>query len=270
MREIKVLIKGVETNLRIEGEGKPPTTFGTKVVGGKPLLILHGWGIGSSLNWVKIQKILAIQGYKAILPDFPGFGKSADPPKAWCVSDYAEWLKSLTDFLKIKKFSILAHSFGGRVALKFISENPKRVEKLILCAPAGIKSKLGLEAKIVFRLAKLGNIIFKIKQAEKIKNGFRKVFYIFLRHKDYTKTKGIMRETIKRVISEDLTHCLSKIDVETLIIWGKKDKIVPLKYADIFNKKIKNSKLVVIPKVGHSLQLENPEKLLEVIIPFLR
>lgn len=257
MKEEKILIKGVESYFKITGEGKP-------------LLILHGWGIDSSLNWVKIQKILAIQGYKVILPDFPGFGKSADPPKAWGVLDYAEWLKGLTDSLKIKKFSILAHSFGGRVAVKFISKNPKKIEKLILCAPAGIKPKPDLEAKIVFGLVKLGNIIFKIKQAGKLKNGTRKVFYAFLGYKDYVKAKGVMKKTIKEVISEDLTPCFSKVDAKTLIIWGKRDKVVPLEYAHIFKEKIKDSQLEILPKAGHSPQIDNPEKLLEVIIKFLK
>jgi len=79
-----------------------------------------------------------------------------------------------------------------------------------------------------------------------------------------------MRETIKKIVEEDLLSELPKIQKETLIIWGEKDRIVPLAHAFIFKEKIKNSKLEILPKIRHSPHLEDPEKLVEVLISNLK
>ena len=257
MEEKKIVIKDVESNCKVSGEGRP-------------LLILHGWGLGSSNSWVKVQKILASQGFKLVVPDFPGFGKSAKPPYPWSVSDYVDWLKELLNHFNIEKPSIIAHSFGGRVAIKLIVEDEVEVDKLILCAPAGVKPKETIDAKLTFWASRIGNIIFDVKYLNKFRDKVKKAFYLLLHNKDYVKAEGVMRDTIKKVLAEDLTPYLSEIKVKTLLIWGGRDKIVPLKYADIFKKEIKDSELKIIPKSGHSPHLDNPEKLLEAIIPFLR
>ena len=79
-----------------------------------------------------------------------------------------------------------------------------------------------------------------------------------------------MKETIKKVLDEDLLSDLSKIKTKTLIVWGSVDKMVPLKYAHIFKEKIENSRLEIMPKVGHSPHLEDPKKLSEIILKFLK
>ncbi|MCD6528470.1 alpha/beta hydrolase [bacterium] len=255
MEEKILLVNNQKVNYKIAGTGPV-------------ILILHGWG-GSSDSWVRVQEILAQQGYKVISPDLPGFGKSEAPFEPWGVIDYANWLNKFVNFLNIKNFFILAHSFGGRVAVKFALNYPERLQGLILCNSAGIKPKPGLKTKIIFLLARIGNTVFSQKYLVKIKKRVTNLFYIFLRHQDYVKAKGVMKETIKKVLAEDLLPCLSQIKVKTLIIWGGADKMVPLKYAFVFKEKITNSELKLLPKVGHSPHLEVPEKLADIIIKFL-
>lgn len=254
--EEKILINGLEVNFKIAGEGKP-------------LLILHGWG-ASSNSWIKVQELLAPQGYKVIVPDFPGFGKSKTPSKPWGVGDYSNFVLNLAKKFGLQNFFLLGHSFGGRIATKFAVSYPNRITRLILCDSAGIKQKWGLKEKFAFQLAKLGNAIFTPKLLRRFKDRARNLFYIFLRHKDYAKADGSMKETIKKIFEEDLLPDLSQIKIPALIIWGKNDKLVPVKHAYIFKEKIKNSKLEILPKIGHSPHLEIPEKLTEIIVQFLR
>ena len=259
MREEKILINGLEANYKAIGEGEP-------------LLILHGWG-GSSTSWLKVQEILAKEGFRVICPDFPGFGKSKTPLKAWEVRDYVSFVNKLikkTFDDSAEPFFLLGHSFGGRVAIRFAVLNPKKIKRLILCDSAGIKQKWGLKEKIIFRLAKIGNAIFTPKILARFRDKARNLFYIFLRHRDYVKANGTMKETIKKVLDEDLLPDLSKIKTKTLIVWGEIDKMVPVKYAYVFNKHIKDSELVILSKIGHSPHLEVPQKLAETIIRFLK
>jgi len=256
MKEKKILINNLEINYKEAGEGKP-------------LLILHGWE-GSSDSWIKVQEILAKNGYKVICPDFPGFGQSRTPPKVWGVGDYSNFILNLIEILKLQNFFLLGHSFGGRVATKFVIAYPEKIKSLILCDSAGIKQKWGPKEKLLFRLSKIGNALFTAKPLVRFKDRARNVFYLFLRHKDYTRADGVMKETIKKVLEEDLLPILSKIKNRTLIVWGQQDKIVPIKYAYIFKEKIENSELKILPKVGHSPHLEAPEKLAEIIIKFIK
>ncbi|MFC1629911.1 alpha/beta fold hydrolase [Patescibacteria group bacterium] len=256
MKEEKILINNLEVNYKIAGLGPA-------------ILILHGWG-GSSNSWIKVQRILAEKGYKVIVPDFPGFGKSKTPLKPWSVDDYKKWLISFIDSQNLNEFFIIAHSFGGRVAIKFTEDCPEKVKGLILCASAGIKPKPGIKIKIIYRLSRIGNMIFSPKPLVRFKDSAKNLFYIFLRNRDYIKANGTMKGTIKMVLEDDLLHHLSNIKTKTLIVWGEVDRMVPVKYAHIFNEKIKDSKLEILSNIGHSPHLEVPEKLSEIIIKFLR
>ncbi|MBZ1348537.1 MAG: alpha/beta hydrolase [Candidatus Nealsonbacteria bacterium] len=262
MLERQLLVNKLKINYKVAGQGQP-------------VFILHGWG-GSSDSWIKVQEILASQGYKVICPDFPGFGKSALPLEPWGVEQYAEWLNNFIKEFKDKEtdagepFFFLSHSFGGRVAIKFSIQYPTKLKKLIFCGSAGIKIKPSLKTKIIFYLAKTGNTIFNSKYLVKFKNRARKILYLFLgRNSDYLKARGVMRETIKKVLQEDLLSDLPKIKTKTLIVWGKDDNAVPLKCAYLFKTKIRNSRLEILPNAGHSPHLEDPKKLSEIILNFL-
>ena len=251
-QENKALIKGVETSYRIVGQGRP-------------VLVLHGWGVSSD-PWQTVQNILSEQGFKVICPDLPGFGKSKTPESAWCLDDYLAWLIEFIDFLKLEKPIIIGHSFGGRVAIKLSVGYPERVEKLILCGTAGIKPELTVKQKLILGTAKAGNFFFSNKF---FKNAARKVFYTFLSHKDYVKANPTMKEVIKKVLAEDLLPLLPQINADTLLIWGEKDRMVPLKYGRIMEKEIKNVKLKIILGAGHSPYKEVPEKTANIISEFL-
>ena len=256
MNEKQVLINGIKTNIKISGEGEP-------------LLILHGWG-GSSDSWIKTQEILAKNGFKVITPDLPGFGKSITPLKPWEVRDYSNFISSLTKELNLSTLFLLGHSFGGRIAVKFTLAFPEKVRKLILCDASGIKGRTGVKTWFIYKVAKIGNAILSPKILARFKDRTRNLFYIFIRHHDYVKADGTMKETLKKVCQEDLLPLLSEIKTKTLIVWGDKDRMVPLKFAHIFKKSIENSELIILPKIGHSPHLETPGTLAEIILSFLK
>lgn len=255
-KEEKIIIREKQANYKIAGTGEP-------------VLILHGWG-GSSDSWVRTQEFLARKDYKVIIPDFPGFGKSRTPLRPWSVDDYVNWLNDFISGLGLEKFFLVGHSFGGRVAVKFAIKYPEKIKKLILCGSAGIKPKPGLKTRIIFLFSRIGNATFTPKHFVRFKDGARNIFYSFLRNKDYVKANGTMKETIKKILEEDLLPNLSEIKTKTLIIWGNLDRMVPVKYAYIFKQKIQNSELQILPKSGHSPHLEEPEKLAEIIIQFIK
>lgn len=251
MIEKNIEINGVKIFTRIAGEGDP-------------FLILHGWG-ASTDSWVEIQERLS-KNFQVILLDFPGFGKSDFPPEAWGVQNYCEFVLDFTEKMGLEKFNLLGHSFGGRVCIKLAAQFPEKIKKLILVDSAGIEFEKRISIRLRTRLASFMGI-FKAVPGFKIG---RKFFYKFImRNTDYFEAMGIMKEVFKKVIAEDLTSWLGKISVPTLIVWGKKDKLTPIKNGYLMKKKIKNSEIKVFD-TGHSPHLLEPELLTKEILDFLK
>lgn len=241
---------------------------------GPCVLILHGWG-GSSDSWQPIGDNLTKNNYKVIIPDLPGFGKSGFPTSIWSVGDYLDFvlkfIEELKSFGKISEpFFLVGHSFGGRITIKFAVVSPKKLKKIILCSAAGIVHKKGVKIKIFNFIAEKGNSIFHFKHLYWFKNFLRKLLYRVAKSGDYQRANSQMKEVMKKVISEDLTGFLSKISVPTLVVWGKKDKVLSVKDGILMHKEIAGSEIKIIDDVGHSPNIENPEKFAKLIIEWFQ
>ncbi len=229
------------------------------------IFILHGWG-GSSRSFKSLRNLLLEKGLLVYALDLPGFGGASAPPKPWAVDDYVNFVSNFVLAQKIDKFYLFGHSFGGRIAIKFAVKYPEKLKGLILCSAAGLKPRKTFWQILIFGLAKIGNK-FSFCPGYSF---FRKIFYkFFIRKTDYLRTKGLMKETFKKVINEDLTSFLSQIKIPSLIIWGRKDKITPISDAYKMNKEIKNSILKIIPEGNHNPHFQFPQKLTEYILEFI-
>jgi len=96
----------------------------------------------------------------------------------------------------------------------------------------------------------------------------KKALYRAADSPDYAETSGIKRDIFKKIIRQDFGDLLSEINVPTLVVWGDKDKYVPLKNGRKIADLIPNVKLEIIPNGRHGLHLQQPEKLLELINRF--
>lgn len=205
-----------------------------EVVGkGKPLLFLHGWGCDTTT--FSAQREYFSSKRKCIFLDFSGFGKSDEPKTAMTVEDYKAETLSLLDELKIKKCDIIAHSFGGRVAFKIMSEAPERVNGAVLVAPAGLKRRKKLKTIFSITLFKLKKLLYK---KGVIKNG---AFIKTAGSEDYKTLSDVMKRTFIKVIDEDLKSDIKRIKTPTLLVYGIKDKDITPQTVKKLHKLIKSS-----------------------------
>lgn len=248
---------------------------------GESLLILHGWGSNSE-RWQRVKELLEKKGIEVLVLDLPGFGRIPSPTKAWGRDDYINWI-----FQKVKdynpptaqqgklynnwqKFNLLGHSFGGGLAVKIATSFPEKIEKLVLCAPAIIKRN-SIKAYLFYWIAYLGKKIFSLPKFKILYPLAEKLIYKLAGTKDYYVADGMMKETMKKIGKEEpLEELLEKVKIPTLILWGKRDGILPLKDAYRIKEKIRDSKLKIIPKARHSPHREAPEELAENIIQFIK
>ena len=266
------------------------------------LLILPGWGSNSE-HWQRVKESLEKKGIEVLVLDLPGFGIIPSPPKPWGRDDYLNWiLQKVKDYnppttrgaqrswegggrvgvppegrapKNWEKFNLLGHSFGGGLAVK-MATNPSlfkkggEVEKLILCAPAIIKRK-SIKTYLFYWLAFLGRRIFSLPGFKIFYPQAQKLVYKLAGTRDYYVADRTMKETMKKIAKEeDLEVVLEKIKVPTLILWGKKDDVLPLKDAYRIKEKIKRSQLRILPGARHSPHREAPEELSKIILNFLK
>lgn len=236
------------------------------------ILILHGWGIGSK-TWVQVKVKLEEMGYEVFVPDLPGFGQNAAPEKPWASDDYVGWVKDYCDKNNLSQFFLLGHSFGGGLAVKFVNRFPEKVKGLILVAPK-IRRQKNYRYYLGLVLATIGKAIFFIPIFSFLQPLAKKALYWLLGVRDYYRLEAqktvIMKETFKKVVGEELVAYLAPIKNHTLIVWGKNDDMTPLKDAILINQAIKGSRLEIIEKGEHALNLQFPEILAQKIINFIK
>lgn len=234
---------------------------------GCPVLLLHGWG-GSIQTMLPIYNILKDR-FRVIAVDLPGFGKSDIPKIPWTSYDYAECIKKFIEKIKIKDIILFGHSHGGRISI-ILTSKYNIVKKLILIDSAGLipKRKANYYFKVYsFKLLKALYIFFKGSDS---KEDTLQKFYEKFGSADYKEAHGIMRQTMVKVINDNLLSLLPSIKVPTLLIWGENDEDTPLYMGKIMEEKIADSGLIILKNAGHYSYVDCYEQFRAVISVFLK
>lgn len=230
-----------------------------------PIVILHGWG-ASSQSFRGLKELLEKEGYMVEVPDLPGFGNTP-LTKALDFSDYVRFVEK---YIGNRKVTLIGHSFGGRIAAVLAPAYTEHIEKLVLVNASGITHPLSWKKNLGYFLAKGGKMVFSLPILSIISPLTRKLLYVFLDEWDYYKSSGTLLETFKNVYKKDIQEDLPHIHVPTLIVWGEKDITTPVSDAYVFHKKIRRSKLTIVPGASHELPYKMPHVFVEKILPFLQ
>ncbi|MBC8101262.1 MAG: alpha/beta hydrolase [Cytophagales bacterium] len=105
---------------------------------GRSVVLLHGKNFYGEY-WAETVSLLTHNGYRAIVPDQIGFGKSSKPDLAYSFDLLADNTAALLDFLKVERAAIVGHSMGGMLAVRFVRGHPDRASQLVLENPIGLE-----------------------------------------------------------------------------------------------------------------------------------
>ena len=234
------------------------------------MVIIHGWG-SSRKSWEGfLGAISSFENIKTYFIELPGFGQTAAPSYPWNIDDYANYVFEYIEKLKLRSFTILGHSFGGGVAVKFALLHPGYAQKMILCDAALIRQKQSFRQKLINFSAKIGKIIFSFPLLNKLRDLARRILYRAAGSKDYYLAKGVMRETFINALKEDLRPLLAAIKIPVLIIWGDKDDDTALLEGRFINRNISNSRLEIIKGAGHIPYKTHIKELIDLIKGFIK
>lgn len=257
---MRLTAKGVEIHYEQAGEA------------GNPVLLLHGWGC-SIRHFEPIARDLA-RDHRVTVIDFPGHGESGRPKEPWGVPEFAACVRELILQLRFAPCDIIAHSFGGRVALYLAATWPELVGRLVLTGCAGLKKEQTPEQK------KKSDAYQRKKKwlqaaekwpllgvpAKKALEALRKKYG----SADYNALDEEMRKTFVKVISQDLRPLLPAISASALLIWGEKDQDTPLEMGRMMEKEMRDAGLVIFEGDDHFAYLRQWPRFLAVTRAFLK
>ena len=221
------------------------------------LVLLHGWG--QNIEMMNPIGDKYKEFFNVLIIDLPGFGKSEEPPYAWSVYEYVEFIHSLISELNLKKIFLAGHSFGGRLGLIYASIY--KVEKLVCFASPYCKElkKLPLKTKIYKSLKK----IFFLKW---IANIMKK----YIGSTDYKNASEVMRGVLVKSINIEMIEDVKKIKAPTLLVWGTLDTAVPISRAYELEKLISDAGVVVYEGASHYAYLERLNAVINVLDSFFK
>jgi len=197
------------------------------------------------------------QYFDVYCPDLKGFGTNKGMEYPYSLDDYIEEVEEYKYKNGLKSPNVIAHSFGGRIAIKSAAKDPEAFNKIVLTGAAGLKPRRGL--KYYYKKA-LFNTLKKILPKEKLKR-----FY----SKDYLALDNVMKESFVKIVNEHLDWYLGDIKNPVFIVYGSDDKETPPYMAERLNKKIKDSRLLFIKGAGHFCFIDKPFKFNTEVREFL-
>ncbi len=266
---------------------------------GKTIMLLHGKNFNGAY-WERTAKDLSAKGFRVVIPDQIGFGKSSKPHAyQFSFSQLAENTKAVLDELKIDKTIVLGHSMGGMVAIRFTLLYPEKVQKLILENPIGLEDYKTFAAYQTIDQAYQSELK---NTAETYKNYQLKFYYDnkwkeeyqpwldliagWTLHKDYPQVAWDAALTSDMIYNQPVCYEFKNIKVPTLLIIGTRDRTAIGKdrapkelqpqmgqYQELGKKtqrEIAGSKLVEIDNVGHLPHIEVYPKFFEALYSFIQ
>ncbi|MCA0249769.1 MAG: alpha/beta fold hydrolase [Proteobacteria bacterium] len=259
-------IGGAQTHVR--DQGNPD---------GIPLVLIHGSG-GSLHVWEGWTYELRSKR-RLISVDLPGHGLTGAWPRgAYTVEAYADFIEALLDTLKIERVALAGHSLGGAVAWTFAARWPDRVTQIILVDAAGENREAALPTRAA-RLPVVGDIGIHFKPEIWVRRKLGQAYADpamvtderVKRTAELQRFPGNREATLQRARTQEPLDPtpLKKLVVPTLILWGAKDRWVPVSDAFRFESDIKGSKVEIFEKLGHDPMEEDPKATAAAVDAFL-
>jgi pimeloyl-ACP methyl ester carboxylesterase len=263
-----------------------PHRLSAFVVGeGPPVLLLHGLG-ATKLSWLPLLGPLA-ERYRVIVTDLPGHGESDKPRGNYTPAFYAGVVRRLLDAIGEPRAALVGNSMGGRIALEVAARAPMRVSSLVLLGPAVAGLPFPYYARFLRLLpTEMGAIPMPMRR-RLVMMGIRQLFgdpdrlprnaYLagadeFIRVYRSGRARVALLSSLRGLMADRAAAFWDKVRTvraPTLILWGERDRLVPLRLGELLASSMPEAELAMLPDVGHVPQFEVPEMTIELVRGFL-
>jgi pimeloyl-ACP methyl ester carboxylesterase/putative sterol carrier protein len=252
---------------------------------GPPVVLLHGMA-ATKLSYLPLLPALA-ERYTVIVPDLPGHGESAKPRVRYTPPYFARVIRALFDEMGLRDAAVVGNSMGGRIALEVATRHSHRVNSLILLDPAAAGLPFPLYARLLGLLPtgvgaipvpwRKRIVVTAIRQMFAAPERLPRAGYLaaadeFIRIYRKGRARMALLSAMRGLIADEPEAFwlrAKRISVPTLILWGREDRLVPVGLGHRLANTIPDSRLEVLPGVGHVPQFEHPEETRRLVLEFL-
>jgi pimeloyl-ACP methyl ester carboxylesterase len=275
MEKAEIILHGHRLSYRSAGRG--------------PLLVLLHGIAGSSATWEDVMLRFS-EHHTVIAPDLLGHGESAKPRADYSLGAHANTIRDLLGALGHERGTVIGHSLGGGVAMQFAYQFPERCERLVLVSSGG----LGREVHLLLRAAALpgaqavlpwlcvagrqgaatitralGRVGLRAgTDLEEIGRSFCSLEESSARHAFLHTVRAVIDLGGQRVSATDRLYLAAGLP--TLIVWGERDPLIPVRHAREAHERIPGSRLEVFPGAGHFPYRDDPERFASAVVDFVR
>jgi pimeloyl-ACP methyl ester carboxylesterase len=235
-------VGGVKVRYIEAGEANP----------GAPVVLLHGFQAGADL-WYPFTFPALSGRYHVYALDLPGFGESGDLAE-YSKESYGQFLHAFLGRLGLDKVQLVGHSMGGIVAIAASAERPERVDRLVLIDSAGLPRSGPHWTAPVVMLADRSTF-------------HAKLYPTLLRLASQSRA---MKQCLRMIREDSVYPLLSKLAMPTLVIWGSRDRVIPLEHATLFARNIAHARLTIIRGSGHMPFYQKPAPFNNLMFGFLK
>ena len=237
---------------------------------GEPLIVIHGGG-GSGRAWLKNAAELS-KYYQVYLPDLPGFGRSKAAAEDFELSSYVAFVEDFSRSLGLGHFHLIGHSLGGGIALNYALRFPHKIKRLVLV------SSLCLGREIAFWSRVLSLPVFYRITKKTVVSIFKALGWLIRKLNcplEKITPPSLLRMSIGKSImtvkgqTNVLVNRLSELLIPTLLVWGAKDNIVPVRQAYLAAEQIPNCQVRVFQNSGHSVYRQRIREFSDLLVRFL-
>ncbi|MGH7986827.1 MAG: alpha/beta fold hydrolase, partial [Candidatus Binataceae bacterium] len=234
------------------------------------LLYLHSFE--GNLGWLKLHSELA-RRFTVYVPTHPGFAGSQRPEWLENFIDLARFYLWIAQSLELGKTTLMGHFIGAWLAAEMAVMSPGIVERMVLSDAAGIKPQAG-EITDIFLHGTEGTrklCFHEVGRVADYEALFGRKSAPQERENAIINREAAIRYCWKPYMHDPaLPHLLERLEIPTLIAWGREDRIVPLECGELYNQAIAGSRLEPIRACGHYPQFEQPADFIRAVIEFLK
>ena len=262
---------------------------------GRTVVLLHGKNFFGAY-WQNTIRALSGAGYRVVVPDQVGFGRSSKPDIHYSFHTLASLTKGLLDSLGIKETAVVGHSMGGMLATRFALMYPEATTHLVLENPIGLED---YREKVPWQSTE-AHYREQLKATEEGTRKYHQTYYVKwkpeydvwvqlfarqLQSGEYPRLAWVSAATSQMIYEQPVSHEFPNVKPRTLLVLGQEDRTfigrgkVPPDVAATLGqypqlgkavaKALPNASLVELPGVGHIPHLEAPEKFHSELLGFL-
>jgi 2-hydroxy-6-oxonona-2,4-dienedioate hydrolase len=236
------------------------------------IVLIHGLG-ASAERWEYVIPLFN-KNYRVIVPDLIGFGYSDKPLVDYTTDFFSNFLANFLEKIGLEKTNIIGSSLGGQISAEYAYVHKDSIGKLVLVSPSGAMnhSTPALDAYVMAALYpdKEGAENAYKMMAAPGQNINPKIIEDFVTRMKLPNAKMAFMSTLLGLKNaEDIITKLKTITIPSLIIWGERDPVIPIKYADSFVSSIQDCRFYRMDGCGHTPYVDEPEKFAKIVLDFL-